>query len=156
MRNSSTTRARPHAWRPRGGREWPRRPDSDGKDRVQAGHRLLEDHGDLVAAQLVQLVGTKVQDGASAQADFTGQHTSRPARGRICMMAPAVTLLPQGPDSPTSDSVCPAARPKETPDVTSTTRVSSANPTERSRTSSRVPGPVDTDPSITASCSSRP
>jgi hypothetical protein len=44
-----------------------------GVDRVQRGHRLLEDHRDVAPAQLVELVGRHLQDAFALKEDFAGQ-----------------------------------------------------------------------------------
>ena len=77
-----------------------------GVHRVQAGHRLLEDHGDAVAADVAHLrFGQRQQFLPSKR---TEPETTRPLRGSSRITDSAVTLLPQ-PDSPTRPSVSPGA-----------------------------------------------
>ena len=45
---------------------------ADGKDRVQARHRFLEDHGDLVAADLVHLVHGQLRQVHAVEEDLAG------------------------------------------------------------------------------------
>ena len=45
---------------------------ADGKDRVQARHRLLEDHGDLVAADLVHFVHGQLGQILTVEEDLAG------------------------------------------------------------------------------------
>ena len=45
---------------------------ADGKDRVQARHRLLEDHGDLIAADLVHFVHRQLAEFLAIEQDLAG------------------------------------------------------------------------------------
>lgn len=45
---------------------------ADGEDRVQARHRLLEDHGDLVAADLVHFVHGQLGQILTVEEDLAG------------------------------------------------------------------------------------
>ena len=88
-----------------------------GVDRVQRGHRLLEDHRDLVAAHRPHPASGERQEIVHAH---RGRGTALGPRSLACggggvrrMMARLVTLLPE-PDSPTSASVSPGRTAKET------------------------------------------
>jgi len=46
---------------------------ADGRERVQGAHRLLEDHGDAAAAQLLRLRGREIADLAPLEADVAAR-----------------------------------------------------------------------------------
>ena len=112
---------------------------ADGQHRVQAGHRLLEDHRDRVAADVAHLRLGQRQQIAALEAD---------AARRSCPAAPAisrridieVTDLPQ-PDSPTIATVSPASTWNDTPSTARTTPSGVAKWVCRFSTSSRVAAP---------------
>ena len=79
----------------------------DREHRVQARHRILEDHRDLLAAHRAQLRVGEL-DQVAALEHRACRRRRVPARGRIPSSASDVTLLPQ-PDSPTIPSVSPRA-----------------------------------------------
>jgi hypothetical protein len=77
----------------------------DRQNRVQRGHRLLEDHRDLVAADLLDVAFADRRQVEIAVADLAGGDA--PGREGISrMIDSAVTLLPE-PDSPTIAKVSP-------------------------------------------------
>ena len=80
---------------------------ADGEARIERGHRLLEDHGEPVAAQVAQRVASGRRADRSRRSG-SRRETSADCFGSSPMMASEVTLLPQ-PDSPTSPSVAPLA-----------------------------------------------
>ena len=66
----------------------------DGVDRIERGHRLLEDHRDLVAADLLHLLLGRVEQVPALEADLAADDA--PGRvGTSRRMERAVTLLPQ-------------------------------------------------------------
>ena len=89
----------------------------DAQHRVQRGHRVLEHHGDLGAADVANLRLRQMHHVLAAErivppAIRAGSSSSR-------MMDLAVTLLPD-PDSPTMPSVSPGRRSKLTPSTART------------------------------------
>jgi hypothetical protein len=90
---------------------------ADAEHRVQARHRLLEDHREVAAAELPQRGRRQLRQidhrpGAGAEQDLAagdapGGSAIRPMIERL------VTDLPE-PDSPTTASVSPASSVKET------------------------------------------
>jgi hypothetical protein len=48
----------------------------DGEDRVQVGHRILEDHGDTMAAKAAQCAVVHGEDVLAGEADLPAQHTA--------------------------------------------------------------------------------
>ena len=105
---------------------------TDPEHRIERGHRLLEDHGDLLAA-----------DPVHRRAHWRGSRSLPSSRIRPPAMRPggfgislstdrAVRLLPQ-PDSPTTPSTSPRASERLTP---STATCSRPRRTERTRRSS--------------------
>ena len=86
---------------------------ADRRHRVQARHRLLEDHADPGAAHRAHLRHRQRQQIAALEEDAAAG-SMRPGLGTSRMMASAVIDLPQ-PDSPTSASVSPAAMEKLDP-----------------------------------------
>ena len=92
---------------------------ADGQHRVQAGHRLLEDHRDRVAADVAHLrlrtasAGRGRRSGCDPAILPGGSGISR-------RIDSAVTDLPQ-PDSPTMPSVSPASMWNDTPSTARTT-----------------------------------
>ena len=86
----------------------------DGQDRVQAGQRVLEDHRDLVAADVAQVALGQRDEVEAVEHHAAALDRARPASAGGRCSARLVTLLPQ-PDSPTSPSVSPGASSKLTP-----------------------------------------
>ena len=87
---------------------------ADGVDRVEAGHRLLEHHGDVVAADAAQRLRVERRRGRALWPSLPrNTHASRRRSRRPCwaegrMIDRLVTDLPE-PDSPTSATVSPGA-----------------------------------------------
>jgi hypothetical protein len=79
----------------------------DAVQRVERGHRLLEDHRDAVAAQLAQVLADAP---SSSGRGSTEPRVSAPASGSSCRIEWAVTDLPE-PDSPTSARHSPGRCP---------------------------------------------
>ena len=78
----------------------------DGEHRVQRRHRVLEDHGDPVAADLAHLVFAELRRSSPSKGS---RPTDAPGGlGMSRMRESALTLLPQ-PDSPTRPSASPLA-----------------------------------------------
>ena len=106
---------------------------------VQRSCRLLEDHRDAAAADLAHLrfgQCEQIRGGPLASRKTALPLTSQLGAGGVSrMIARLVTLLPE-PDSPTSASVSPRARLKETPFTAGTTPLSVLKRTRRSDTSS--------------------
>ena len=85
--------------------------EADGERRVEARHRLLEDHADAIAAHGAhRAVGERRQIFAIEQ-DAAGLRSPRGGDGISRMIDIAETLLPQ-PDSPTRPTVSPAPTAK--------------------------------------------
>ena len=84
---------------------------ADLEDRVERRHRLLEDHGDVVAAHLAHLSLGKRGEVSSLETDFAAGDPPGCATSR--MIDIAVTLLPH-PDSPTSATASPRRTSNET------------------------------------------
>ena len=84
-----------------------------GVDRVERGHRLLEDHRDLVPADLPHVVLGELERGPGRRAGSRPPR-SCPAGSMRRMIDIAVMLLPQ-PDSPTTPRVLPSSTEKLTP-----------------------------------------
>ena len=80
---------------------------ADREDRVERGHRLLEDEADLGAAHAAHLALGERQQVASLE-DGPGRRAIRPGGCTSRMIDSAVTDLPL-PDSPTRPSVSPGA-----------------------------------------------
>ncbi len=106
-----------------------------GVQRVERGHRLLEDHGDVVAAHLAQLVLRRGEKVAPLE-----EHAAGRVRGWRVLQEledrERETDFPE-PDSPTSASVWPGASVKETRSTASVVRPPWAKATERSSTERR-------------------
>ena len=86
----------------------------DRQHRVQARHRVLEDHRDLAAADPAQLASRRARSGRGPRTSRVPLRHRAGSRARIPSSASEVTLLPQ-PDSPTIPSVSPGAISNETP-----------------------------------------
>src|SRR5688500_15136777 len=54
----------------------------DGEDRIEGGHRVLEDHRDLFAADLAHVVVGHLQDVATLEQDLAGRDLARRARNQ--------------------------------------------------------------------------
>ena len=81
---------------------------ADGQHRIEAGHRLLEDHRDAMAAHRAHLA-LPAASSARVPSNWIEPPTMRPVSGGISRrIDSAVTDLPQ-PDSPTMPSVSPRA-----------------------------------------------
>ncbi len=92
---------------------------ADAVDRRQRTHRLLEDHGDLLAAHAADVLAARIElgeigRGAVGAVSTIEPPSMRPGRSTICRIERAVTDLPE-PDSPTTQSVLPRCSSKETP-----------------------------------------
>ena len=91
---------------------------ADGERRVEARHRVLEDHGDLVAAQRAHARRSRER---SRSRPSNGSPTRRrcgpAATARSRITASDVTVLPE-PDSPTSPTISPARRRSDTSSTT--------------------------------------
>ncbi len=70
---------------------------------VERGHRVLEDHGDVAAAILVERIGRHADE---VDAPSIARPVARPLRASSPMMARKAWLLPE-PLSPTTASVSP-------------------------------------------------
>ena len=136
----------------------------DRQHRVQARHRVLEDHRDLAcrACRAAAPIGEVEQ--VAALEDRRCPSGPGPPRGRMPRIASAVTLLPQ-PDSPTIPSVSPgamsneiavdgvdgaAARPEldaQVLDSRAAARARSAGPCSFGSRASRRPSPIRLKPS---------
>src|SRR4029453_7463856 len=84
----------------------------DRQRRVQRGHRVLEDHPDLVSSDVLELLLAQLQQVAPLEAAVPS--TTRPGGWTSPMRESIETDLPQ-PDSPTIPSIFPASTSKETP-----------------------------------------
>ena len=82
------------------------------EQRVQAGQRILEDGGDLPAAQAPQPLRRQVVDPASLESDLAAADAA-PGRSSSPMIAVPVSDFP-APDSPTTPSISPAATLNDT------------------------------------------
>ena len=87
---------------------------ADREDRVERGHRLLEDHRDVVAADLRHLVLVERRRGRWPSKMMFELASTRPGASTSLMIESAVTDLPL-PDSPTTPSVPPFGIEKSTP-----------------------------------------
>ena len=96
---------------------------ADGGHRIEARHRLLEDHADAGAAHRAHLRHGQREQIAAFEGD-AAPGSMRPGFGTSRMMASADIDLPQ-PNSPTSASVSPAAIEKPTRSTTVTRRAPS-------------------------------
>ena len=106
-----------------------------GLHRIEAGHRLLEDHRDRIAANGAHLALRQVEEIAAFQPDLAA--AMRPGGlGTSRMIDSDVTDLPQ-PDSPTMPSVSPGARVKLTPSTAANTLPPERNSVRRFLTSRR-------------------
>ena len=92
---------------------------ADGQHRVQAGHRLLEDHADVVAAQLAHL-GFRQLAAGRGPGSGSRRRSGPAAPGSAAGSTSTVTDLPQ-PLSPTMARVSPASMWKERPSTARTT-----------------------------------
>ena len=108
------TACRPECWC------WRRLGDllADGIDRIERGHRILQDHRDLAAADIahlrsLNLAGPRPRTGSCRRRSC---RRSGPGRSRDRL----VIVLPQ-PDSPTMPNVSPGATEKLTPSTALTT-----------------------------------
>ena len=88
--------------------------------RVERGHRLLEDHRDLVAANGAHVPFAELQQIVTAEEHCAPFDAAR-RRGSSRMIESEVTLLPQ-PDSPTMPTVPPSGTSNETPSTARSTR----------------------------------
>jgi hypothetical protein len=79
---------------------------ADGEERIEARHRLLEDHRDVVAAHLAHLFRQR-QNIAAVEHDLPSTRLESACSSR--MIDSEVTLLPE-PDSPTIATVSPGRR----------------------------------------------
>ncbi len=68
---------------------------ADGGDRIEARHRLLEDHADLAAAQRCASPAPAARAGRGRRSGCGSSGSMRPGRGTRRMMASAVMDLPQ-------------------------------------------------------------
>ena len=84
---------------------------ADAVHRVEARERVLEDHRDVLAADLPQLVRRQAQQVAAHEVDLARDHGA--LRLSSPMIARFETLLPE-PDSPTTPSVSPRESVNET------------------------------------------
>jgi len=91
---------------------------ADRQNGIERGHRLLENHRDLVAAHLAHLRLGQAEQVAPLERDPPRHGTSGGDAIRRRMES-EVTLLPQ-PDSPTSASVSPGWTSKDTPSTART------------------------------------
>ena len=108
---------------------------SDRQDRIERGHRLLEDHRDVAAAHLAHLLVGEIEQVAALEQDAArGDAAGRLGSSR--MIASADTDLPQ-PDSPTIATVSPALTVYEMPSTARTMPREVSNRTCRFSTSSR-------------------
>ena len=73
---------------------------SDRQDRIERGHRLLEDHGDVAPAHLAHCFVGQIEQVAALEQDAAGGDACRCSWPSSRMMASEDTDLPQ-PDSPT-------------------------------------------------------
>ena len=131
---------RPPARPPRRACRWWRRSTSpiwrpDGQHRVERGHRLLEDVGDVAAAHVAQ-PATRAARAATGRPSRT-EPVMVALRGSSRVSAIAVTLLPQ-PDSPTRASTSPLGHLEGAASTASTGPSSVRKRTLRSRTASRA------------------
>ena len=93
---------------------------ADGQHRVERGHRLLEDHRDLVAADLAHLAPRSAPS-RSRPSNRIAPPTMRPGGDAISRRIDSeVTLLPQ-PVSPTMARVSPGRTGNDTPSTARTT-----------------------------------
>ena len=107
---------------------------ADGIDRIKGGHRLLEDHGDVLAADLPHPFLAGLQQ--VLPLSRTAPAPIRPGgTGTRRMIDSAVMLLPH-PDSPTMPRVRPGWRDSATPSSTLAVPWRVRNSTSRSSTSS--------------------
>jgi hypothetical protein len=86
---------------------------ADREDRIKGGHRVLEDHRDLIAADLPELF-LFMPTSSSPSKTTEDPGLILPGATRICMIEAAVTDLPE-PDSPTMPRILPFSRLKEIP-----------------------------------------
>ena len=86
------------------------------KGRVQAGHRLLKDHADAVAAHIAHRPLVERQQVLAVERDPPALDRAG-GQGRSRMIARAVTLLPQ-PHSPTRPTIRPASTVNDSPSTT--------------------------------------
>ena len=82
--------------------------------RIERGHRLLEVHGEAVAAQVASQLSWESASGASMSLKPIWPVTLDVRFGRSPITARNVTLLPE-PDSPTTPSVRPRATASDNP-----------------------------------------
>ena len=91
---------------------------ADPHDRVERGHRVLEDHGDLGAPHVRAARSGTASSGPGPRSAPT-RSGPRPSRGSRPMIERESTVLPE-PDSPTMPSVLPRPRVNETPSTACT------------------------------------
>ena len=107
---------------------------ADREDGVERGHRILEDHRDVVAADLAHL-GLAPWSADPRRGAARRPRSIRPGGcGMSRMIESAVTDLPE-PDSPTIPSVVPASTDNDSPLTARTIPSSVANDVARSTTS---------------------
>ena len=86
---------------------------ADGEDRIERGHRLLEDHADAVAADRAQASRVERQRDPRPRTGCGRPSICPGGSGKRRMIDSAVTVLPQ-PDSPTRPSISPGSSENET------------------------------------------
>ena len=106
---------------------------ADGEDRIQRGHRLLEDHRDPRAANMPHLGLAEFQQIPILENYFAA--TIRADSGSSRMIESTLAVLPD-PDSPTSPSSLPGATEKLTPSTARTSPASVKNEVRSDLTSS--------------------
>ena len=106
-------------------------PDRPG--RVQRGHRVLEDHPDVVAADLAHLGLGQGDEVAAVEPDLPAEIW--PTLGSSFITDSPIVVLPQ-PDSPTRPRHSPERTENETPSTARTLTVRRWNSVRRSSTSS--------------------
>ena len=124
---------------------------ADRQHRVERGHRLLEDHGDAVAADAPHRAFAKRWRGRCRRAGCGRDEMRAAGCGSSRMIASAVIDLPE-PDSPAMHSVSPRASVKERSETTGALAVLAAHRNveagdveHRAFRDSRRPGPTAPD-----------
>src|SRR5437016_3543220 len=92
---------------------------ADGEDRIQARHRVLEDHRDVVAADAPDLVVVHLQDVLTVEDDRALDDAAGGLRNETHQRERG-DRFPH-PDSPTSPRVSPASSSNDTPSTARTT-----------------------------------
>ena len=90
----------------------------DGQDRVERGHRLLEDHRDVAAAEIAHMLVVEIEEDAAVEDDAALRERAR-CGGSSRMIESADTDLPE-PDSPTMARISPRPTSKLMPSTART------------------------------------